>query len=220
MDMRKNVFDMKYRQQIESGEVKVVTRDGRPVRILNWDMQGNYPVLAVIMVDQTNYEGDQSWQEERPFAFSSEGHRSGHLPNDKLDLFVIIDGQDDNPDWCNPSEFDNRLNVLLKEFEPLDREEVACGLAFYLRAVVGEKAAAAIFSSSVSDRSRFIEDLWHDAKEEPAPGREIITRNVKGIKVYPNPKNSKTSWEFFRRIAKVDFWAYSEDILPKEEGKR
>ena len=216
MDMSKNVFDMKYRQQIESGEVKVVTRDGRPVRILNWDMQGRYPVLAVISVDQTNYEGDQSWQEERPFAFSLDGHRSGYLPNDKLDLFVVSDSQDDDADWCNPSEFDNGLNALLKKFEALDEEEVACGLAFYLRAVVGEKGAADMFGCSVSDGKRFIESLWRDASEEPVPGREIITRNAKGIKVYPNPKNSHTSWEFFRRIAKVDFWAYSDDLIPSE----
>ena len=32
-------FDIKYRPQIESGEYKVETRDGKPVRIICWDKQ-------------------------------------------------------------------------------------------------------------------------------------------------------------------------------------
>ena len=35
--MAKIPFDIKYRPQIESGEYKVETRDGKPVRIICWD---------------------------------------------------------------------------------------------------------------------------------------------------------------------------------------
>jgi len=38
--------------------------------------------------------------------------------------------------------------------------------------------------------------FWHDAEEEPEPGREIIIRNKNGIKVYPNPMNTQTAWPF------------------------
>ena len=37
--MAKISFDIKYRPQIESGEYKVETRDGKPVRIICWDKQ-------------------------------------------------------------------------------------------------------------------------------------------------------------------------------------
>lgn len=61
-----------------------------------------------------------------------------------------------------------------------------------------------------------MELLWHDAGEQPEPGREIIVRNAKGIKIYPNPSNSNTSWLFFTRISRAVTWAYSEDIIPPE----
>lgn len=42
-------FDIKYRQEITNGEVKVVTRDDREVTVLRWDMKNNldYPILYV-----------------------------------------------------------------------------------------------------------------------------------------------------------------------------
>lgn len=86
--MRK-VFDIKYRPEIESGKMKVVTVDNRPVTILRWDMKGNYPILACTMVKQCNWEGDESWEEERPFAYNTEGHAAGAIPAHKLDLFLV-----------------------------------------------------------------------------------------------------------------------------------
>ena len=63
----------------------------------------------------------------------------------------------------------------------------------------------------------FIELLWNPASKKPDPGREIITICPKGMKIYPNPANTKMAWEFFVRISRVTEWAYSEDILPVQE---
>ena len=60
----------------------------------------------------------------------------------------------------------------------------------------------------------FLSLLWKTASKKPDPGRELIVLGSKGIKIYPNPVNTKMSWEFFARIARVEKWAYSEDILP------
>ena len=87
--MIKKAFDIKFRPEIESGKFKVVTVDGRPVTILRWDMKGNYPILACTMVKQCNWEGDKSWDEERPFAYNQKGHAAGAALADKLDLFLI-----------------------------------------------------------------------------------------------------------------------------------
>lgn len=45
------------------------------------------------------------------------------------------DGEIVNIDTINPSEFDRRLNALLKEFESLPQKELASTLEFYLKAV-------------------------------------------------------------------------------------
>lgn len=85
----KTAFNIKFRPEIEAGEFKVVTADGRPVTIQRWDMKGNYPILACTMVKQCNWEGDESWNEERPFAYDKDGHAAGTAPADKLELFLI-----------------------------------------------------------------------------------------------------------------------------------
>lgn len=214
MNMKKKTFNVSYRPQIESGEMKVVDGRGKPVTILKWDMQGNYPILGVVMTDQTNWDGDESWEEERPFAYNNEGHACASAPAGRKELYVITGEQDENPDWCNPSEFDSRLNALLKEFESLPKEEIISSLSFYLRELGGKDPVQGKVCPTL-DRKSLLSTLWKKSEEEPKPGRELIIRNAKGIKIYPNPKNSHTSWEFFRRIAKVDFWAYSDEILPE-----
>ena len=87
-------FNIKYRPEIESGEKKVVNGKGKSVTILRWDMQGNYPLLGVVMTNITNYEGDESWEEERPFAYSAEGFPSSYIPANKGELHILIDGED------------------------------------------------------------------------------------------------------------------------------
>lgn len=87
-------FNIKYRPEIESGEMKVVNGKGKPVTILKWDMQGHFPILGVAMTKQTNYEGDESWEEERPFAYSAEGFPSPYVPANKTELHLLIEGDD------------------------------------------------------------------------------------------------------------------------------
>lgn len=43
-------FDIKFRPQIESGEYKVETRDGRRVKIIYWDLNCTSPIVAVMDV--------------------------------------------------------------------------------------------------------------------------------------------------------------------------
>ena len=107
--MTKIPFNIKYRPQIESGKFKVVTADGRPVTIQRWDMKGNYPILACTMVKQCNWEGDESWDEERPFAYDKDGHAAGTAPADKLELFLISE----DPEL---TEFEETLKGIVNGF--------------------------------------------------------------------------------------------------------
>lgn len=71
-------FDIKYRPQIESGEYKVETRDGRTVRIICWDGPcEERPIVGFI----------EGWEE--PDTFTSEGRYMPDVRED-YDLFVIL----------------------------------------------------------------------------------------------------------------------------------
>lgn len=89
--MNKIPFDISFKERIERGEVKVVTRDNREVTIIKWDLKGNYPIVACVKVEVCNYEGDESWFEERPYAFSKEGKRYKGFPEDKSDIFILVE---------------------------------------------------------------------------------------------------------------------------------
>lgn len=53
--MRKQ-FDIKYRPQIESGEYKVETKAGCPVRIVCWDMACELPILGLVLLNDEKVE--------------------------------------------------------------------------------------------------------------------------------------------------------------------
>lgn len=89
--MNKIPFDISFKERIERGEVKVVTRDNREVTIIKWDLKGNYPIAACVKVEVCNYEGDESWFEERPYAFSKEGKLYKGFPEDKSDIFILVE---------------------------------------------------------------------------------------------------------------------------------
>ena len=84
-------FDLKFRDKIESGEVNVITRDGRSVRIVCWDtINGFYPILGLVKCvasDKTYFETPVKYDK---------GGASEVLTNRRpeLDLFI----EDCNPD--------------------------------------------------------------------------------------------------------------------------
>ena len=70
--MTKIPFDIKYRPQIESGEYKVETRDGRSVEIVKWDfrnLHGKTPILAIIHGD---YDYNRAYSEDGYSIFESD----------------------------------------------------------------------------------------------------------------------------------------------------
>lgn len=57
-------FDIKYRPQIESGEYKVETRNGLPVRIICWDRKYGYPIVGLAYEKATGCESYVSAYED------------------------------------------------------------------------------------------------------------------------------------------------------------
>ena len=74
--MAKIPFDIKFKPQIESGEYKVETRDGLPVRVLCFDAEGRFPVVAMVN------SFPASMYTKCGCAMNNEGHG-------KYDLFIV-----------------------------------------------------------------------------------------------------------------------------------
>lgn len=78
-------FDIKYRAQIESGEYKIKTRDGRPARVICWDrFATKYSNNIVALIT-----GDES---ETAYYYYQDGHlwsKANDEADSSLDLFII-----------------------------------------------------------------------------------------------------------------------------------
>lgn len=94
--MAKIPFDLRYRPQIERGEYKVETRDGKTVRIICWDAIGPSPIIGLFLTD----DGGETTTQNRP-----DGRWSDDLNYESdYDLFLIT-----------PDEL-NEFEIKLKEF--------------------------------------------------------------------------------------------------------
>jgi hypothetical protein len=66
-----------------------------------------------MLVDCSDFYGENSWQEERPFAFNEEGKASVACSIDKKDLFILTDGSE-------LTEFEKELiNIMKEEGSPI-----------------------------------------------------------------------------------------------------
>ena len=82
--MAKVKFDLKYKDDIIKGSVKVETRDGQPVRIVCWDWSEKYPILGRM--------GDI----EHPFEWKGNGTYGDDETNEMIsyDLVVIVEDKE------------------------------------------------------------------------------------------------------------------------------
>lgn len=211
--MKKIPFDAKFRPEIESGEFKVVTKDDRPVQILSWEMKGNYPILGCLMEKQTDYEGENTWEEERPKAFNLQGIPSNYVPSSGGELYIVIP---DSEESVLETTLASMLDYAKNHAKP-DADVVSIFKDRIIECVALEKSTLDESTSADDVSKRTIHGLWRDASEEPEAGRELITLSSKGIKVYPNPKNNRMAWPFFTRISRITSWFYSDELLPVEK---
>lgn len=80
-------FDIEYRPQIESGEYKVETRDGRPARIICWDAKAKdgCSVVALLPIDKSDLNDEAAYQ----FSKNGTAYTSKSASEDCADLFII-----------------------------------------------------------------------------------------------------------------------------------
>ena len=97
-------FDIKYRPQIESGEYKVETRDGKHVRILCYDANNIVPIVALVTFNDGS-EGSRDYYSDGTMNFDRV---------DPLDLFIVIPEKE-------LTEFEGRLVKFYN-----DRDSITC----------------------------------------------------------------------------------------------
>ena len=86
--MKKIPFDIAYRPQIESGEYKVVTRDGSPARIICWDRKVTEPYDRCTLVALVTWISNN----ESSHFYYPDGHiwdKSKDGGDSHFDLFII-----------------------------------------------------------------------------------------------------------------------------------
>jgi len=84
-------FDLKYRQQIENGEYKVETADGRQVRIVCWDAHNPYRENDIVALATSS-----SSESENILRYYSNGHLISDSANiGNKDLIVVIPDEDE-----------------------------------------------------------------------------------------------------------------------------
>lgn len=109
---RKIPFDIKYRPQIESGEYRVETRDGRPTRIICWDCNNYNPIIA--LADETGmWNGEMK---EYVLSCNENGAFAGGSRTQD-DLFIVTPDEE-------LTDFENAFGRAMMEApEPEDKDE-------------------------------------------------------------------------------------------------
>ena len=92
-------FDIKYRPQIESGEYKVETRDGKPARIVCWDRKSIFNQKLLVLVYNGNAEVANNYREDGVSLKSKETI---------WDLFIVT--PEEEPEL---SEFEKKLSDVV-----------------------------------------------------------------------------------------------------------
>lgn len=76
-------FDIKYRPQIESGEYKVITRCGQPVRIICWDANSDSPIVYLVT------EHDDLDNRDKEYGYTCNNYGRAFPTKASRDIFII-----------------------------------------------------------------------------------------------------------------------------------
>ena len=73
---------------------------------------------------------------------------------------------------------------------------------------------------NAADAEPNLENLWHDANENPKENSVILVQwNIKGNSGYEFYYADSINWDRFVELYGVSIWAYIDDLLPKQFRK-
>ena len=183
-------FDIKYRPQIESGEYKVETRDGKHVRILCYDANNIVPIVALVTFNDGS-EGSRDYYHDGTMNYSGK--------ENPLDLFIIIPEKE-------LTEFERRLVKFYN-----DRDSITCDKD----GVFNRHEVYELLHSTASEllslaREQFIKDgyviekkAFHDAVEkiDDKHKAEMSIEYSLHCKVENRTRHAVMNWDTFQKVA-------------------
>ena len=103
-----------------------------------------------------------------------------------------------------------KLEEVLSEIEPYCYETNRKEYWYKMGCIDGLNAA---------DAEPNLENLWHDANENPKENSVILVQwNIKGNSGYEFYYADSINWDRFVELYGVSIWAYIDDLLPKQFG--
>lgn len=143
-------FDVKFRPQIESGEYKVETRDGKPTRIVCWDLKGNEDFFILALVEKN--------EKEVSYCYPATGCcKAACDPEGKDDLFLITP----EPEF---SEFEKGYMRIVHKMKPEDFNDEGLKIAKEEAAELLELARKELLSEKMLIKQTYNPEI-HEAHE-------------------------------------------------------
>jgi len=178
--MRKQ-FDIKYRPQIESGEYKVETRDGRKARIIHWDLNCTSPIVAV-MDAHIDLPG------EIVDVFSVSGRAFDDLESPS-DLFIVTPEEE-------LTEFEKAIKDMIKPY------------AAWPDDIFKEESAKLLFLAReqfIKDGYIIEKKVFYDAVEKVSPEvMKEVSENIDAINEALHLEHEKDLILTWEDMAKID----------------
>jgi len=151
--MAKIPFDIKWKPQIESGEYRVETKAGCPVRIVCWDMACELPILGLVLLNDEKAE-------ELAVGFTTEGtNLLGEPLYDKL--FIVTPKEE-------MTEFEKAVGCVITDAQLIPRDKDGIANIHDIDEFIKKNAAELLHLA----REQFIKDgyviekkAFHDAVE-------------------------------------------------------
>ena len=152
-------FNIKYRPQIESGEYRLETNDGKKVRIICWESNRDYPIVGLV-TNEDGYEVIGSWDEK--------GNLPAHINNH---LMIIT------PD-VELTNFEKKIKEVVSKYSEKEMgDEAAHQVGEELLNMISEDLLTKISETVIPSRNLILNvwslgNLWKEYPEE----REGLTQ--------------------------------------------
>ena len=176
--MAKIKFDVKYRPQIESGEYRVETKAGCPVRIVCWDMACELPILGLVLLNDEKAE-------EMAVGFTNKG--TNLLGNPLYDKLFIVTPEEEM------TEFEKAVDAIYE----------SCGVKELQVKKKASELLALAREQIIKDGYVIEKKAFHDAMENISDKHRaaMSVEYASHCKVENGTRHAIMNWEAFQKVA-------------------
>lgn len=182
--MKKIAFDIKYRPQIESGEYKVETKNGHPVRIICWDTGMEWHICALV----------KDRNPKSTYGFPNLFDEKGKCINSRNSDLVIITNDPESRESGNMTE---EIIAILKQVKELCNETSEKDYVWFDKAISWLK-----------------ENMLEPGDEQrQGYGEEMLDKIIIFISGYADRRVAKDWIHFLKSLRPQNKWEPSEEQM-------